>query len=104
MADPQRRSFLKWCIHGLGAVFAAILGIPAVAYLIDARNRTTSESDMRRIHGVRRSDLKEINAPRQGVIRDLRRDAWTLHPSDVVGRVWVVRLQEGDAPENFRVF
>jgi Rieske Fe-S protein len=25
------------------------------------------------------------------VIRDTRRDAWTLHPDDVTGRVWLIR-------------
>jgi Rieske Fe-S protein len=79
---------LKWATQGLGALFGLILGVPAVAYLIDARNRTAPESDFRRV--ARLSDL-EIGKPRQFVVPDIRRDAWTLHPDDVVGRVWLVK-------------
>src|SRR5262249_35654300 len=39
---------------------------------------------------ARFSDLPE-GVPTQVVIRDVRRDAWTLHPNDVVGRAWLVR-------------
>jgi menaquinol-cytochrome c reductase iron-sulfur subunit len=89
-SDPllKRRSFLKWATHGLGALFAAILGVPAVAYLIDARHRAAPPSDFRTV--ARLSELKE-NVPYQVVIRDTRRDAWTIHPSDLVGRVWLIR-------------
>ncbi len=104
MADPNRRSFLKWCTHGLGAVFAAILGVPVVAYLIDARNRAGGQSDLRRVSGVSRATLKK-DEPVQGVIRNMRRDAWTLHPTDVIGRVWVVKLNEpGTSASDYRIF
>jgi Rieske Fe-S protein len=84
----ERRSFLKWATHGLGALFGAILGIPAIAYLIDARNRPAPNSEFRTV--ARLSDLKP-NEPHQVVLRDVRRDAWTLHPNDVIGRVWLIR-------------
>jgi Rieske Fe-S protein len=84
----KRRSFLKWATHGLSALFAAILGIPAIAYLIDARNRAAKTSDFQTVG--RLSDLKP-DEPKQVVLHDVRRDAWTLHPNDVVGRVWLVR-------------
>jgi menaquinol-cytochrome c reductase iron-sulfur subunit len=93
---PQpRRSFLKWAIHGMGALFAAILGIPALLYLVDARNRPPRKTGMRPVDGIRLSDVKE-GQPQQGVIRDVRTDAWTLHPNDVIGRVWVIRQGPGD--------
>jgi Rieske Fe-S protein len=101
--DANRRSFLKWCTHGLGAVFAAVLGIPAAIYLIDGRNRTAAQRGLRSVSDVRRTELRK-NTPVQGVIRDLRRDAWTLHPNDVIGRVWVVKLGDGTAAEDYRVF
>jgi Rieske Fe-S protein len=104
MVDPDRRSFLKWCTHGLGAIFAAVLGVPAVAYLIDARNRSAPKSDFRPVDGVRVSDIAEVNRPVQGVLRDVRHDAWTLHPDDVVGRVWIVRTKAGSGEDCFRVF
>jgi Rieske Fe-S protein len=85
---PERRSFLAWAVHGLGVLFAAILGVPAVLYLIDPRNRPAPERGFKTV--ARLSELKE-NEPQQFVIRDIRHDAWTLHPNDVVGRVWVVK-------------
>jgi menaquinol-cytochrome c reductase iron-sulfur subunit len=84
----DRRSFLKGATHVLGALFGAILGIPAVAYLIDARNRPARSGDFKSV--ARLSEL-EVGVPRQVVIRDIRADAWTLHPNDVIGRVWLVR-------------
>jgi Rieske Fe-S protein len=84
----ERRSWLRWAIHGLGALFAAILGNPALAYLIDARNRPAPSGDFKTV--ARLSEL-QVGVPHQAVIRDVRRDAWTLHPNDVVGRVWLIR-------------
>ncbi|MCI0684410.1 MAG: Rieske 2Fe-2S domain-containing protein [Gemmataceae bacterium] len=104
MAHPDdRRSFLRWATLGLGAVFGAILGVPAVLYLIDPRNKKTRPSELRLVDGVRLDDA-ELNqgVPKQGVIRDVRVDAWTLHPSDALGRVWVVPAP--NAPRGFRVF
>jgi Rieske Fe-S protein len=88
-APPERRTFLKWAINGLGLLFAAVLGVPAVIYLIDPLNRKRAKSDYRST-GVRLSSL-EVNKPVQAVLRDVRHDAWTLHPNDVIGRVWLVK-------------
>jgi menaquinol-cytochrome c reductase iron-sulfur subunit len=87
--EPPRRSFLAWATAGLGALFAAILGAPAVAYVIDPRNRPSAGGDFRAVSGVDLTAL-EPNRPVQGVIRSVRRDAWTLHPNDVIGRVWII--------------
>lgn len=91
--QPQRRSFLRWAVHGLGAVFAAVLGFPAIMYLIDARNRPPRESAMRRV--ARLSELK-VGEPKEVVIRETRQDAWTLHPDIEIGRVWLVRRENND--------
>src|SRR5438105_84628 len=88
----DRRSFLRWAIHGLGALFALVLGVPAVAFLIDARNRPARQGAFRT---VARLDELEVGKPRLVVITDSRRDAWTLHPSDVIGRVWLIRRDNG---------
>jgi len=85
---PQRRTFLKVATHGLGLLFGAVLGVPAIAYLIDARNRPAPKNDFRTV--ARLSELQK-GVPYQVVIRDLRHDAWTLHPNDVIGRVWLIR-------------
>jgi len=84
----QRRSFLKWVIHGLGALFAALLGLPAMAFLLDARNRPARAGQLKTV--ARLNDLVE-GVPHQVVVQETRRDAWTLHPNDVIGRVWLIR-------------
>jgi quinol---cytochrome c reductase iron-sulfur subunit, bacillus type len=71
----------------LGGLWAAMLGVPAVGYLIDPRNRPVAAGAFRPV--ARFGELKE-NVPRAAVIRDIRRDAWTLHPDDVLGRVWLI--------------
>jgi Rieske Fe-S protein len=97
----SRRNFLRWATHGLGALFAAVLGIPAVAYLIDARNRPAPPSGFRR--AAKFSEvLKDGKTTPDGsrilqvVIRDTRKDAWTLHPDEVIGRVWIVARDKQD--------
>ena len=106
MAEQNRRSFLKWCTHGLGAIFGAILGVPALLYLVDPRHRAIAkEGDMREAEGVDLTKL-DINVPQQGVIRATRNDAWTLYPLDVVGRVWVWlkrAIPEGGIPASANV-
>jgi menaquinol-cytochrome c reductase iron-sulfur subunit len=84
----QRRTFLKWATNALGAVFGVVLGLPALAYLTDTRHRKAAQADFRTV--ARLSELR-IDEPTQVVIRDVRRDAWTLHPDEVIGRVWLVR-------------
>jgi len=88
---PERRKFLKWVTHGLGALFGVVLGVPAVLYLIDPRNRAARASDFKRV-----AKLKELvkDVPKQVIIRDVRQDAWTVHPNEVIGRVWLVRRDE----------
>ena len=90
----ERRTFLRWAVHGLGAVFGAVLGFPAVVYLIDPRNRPPRETGMRPV--ARTSELT-VNVPREVVIHETRYDAWTLHPNDVVGRIWIVRRPGNNA-------
>ena len=101
--EENRRSFLRWAIHGLGAIFAVVLGFPAVCYLIDPRNRPAPPGDLRLVPGVKANEIAD-GRPVQGVIRAVRRDAWTLHPNDVVGRVWIRRVSPGNDKANFQVF
>jgi len=84
----ERRTFLKWVIHGMGALFAAILGLPALAFLTDARNRSARAGEFKTV--ARFDDLVE-GVPHQVVIHEVRHDAWTVHPNDVIGRVWLIR-------------
>ena len=35
-----------------------------------------------------------MGVPHQATIREIRHDAWTLHPNDIVGRVWLIRKSD----------
>src|SRR5436853_5721899 len=70
---PERRKFLKWVTNGLGALVGVVLGVPAVLYLIDPRNRPTRASDFKPV-GKLNDLVKDV--PKQVVIRDVRHDAW----------------------------
>jgi menaquinol-cytochrome c reductase iron-sulfur subunit len=87
----QRRAFLKWAIHGMNAVFGAVLGIPAVFYLIDARNRPARETGFRTVASL--NDLV-VETPKEFIIKETRTDAWNLYPDDVIGRVWLIRHED----------
>ncbi len=100
--DPTRRGFISFVTNGLGAIFAVILGAPAVGYILDPLSRAVGAASMRLVEGVRFDQLA-TNVPIQGVIRDIRRDGWTLYPSDTLGRVWVVKRTTGPLdPERLR--
>jgi menaquinol-cytochrome c reductase iron-sulfur subunit len=94
----ERRSFLIWAINGLGAILATIIGVPVVLYLIDPRHRKGAQGDFKLADGVKLQDMTSNQPIAQGVIRDVRRDAYTLHPNDVLGRVWVVLQPEQQMP------
>jgi Rieske Fe-S protein len=83
----ERRSLLKWATNLLGGLFGAMLGIPAVGYIIDPRNRVAPTGSFKPVGQF--SELSQ-GIPKPAVIRDERRDAWTLHPEDVLGRVWLI--------------
>lgn len=89
--QPGRRTFLEWLIVGLGAIVAVVLGAPAVAYILDPRNRTAPTNDFKDV--ARLSELP-IGEPREFVIRETVRDAWTLNPDQIVGRVFLIRRDE----------
>ena len=96
----ERRTFLKWVTHALGALFGLILLVPGAAYLIDPRNRKPQAAAFKRVARLR--DLPEPGpdgtaVPKQVVVREAnRRDAWTIHPDEVIGRVWLVRQRDGN--------
>jgi Rieske Fe-S protein len=96
----DRRSWLRLAIHGMGALVGLVVGVPAALFLIDGRNRPSRSSGFRTV--ARLSDL-EFDTPRDFAITDSRRDAWTLYPTDEVGRVWLIRRRSngGDQVQAF---
>lgn len=99
VADVPRRGLLKCATVGLGALWSLIIGLPAVAYLVDPRHRKSREASFRRV--ARLNDLPLPSAdgtpvPFEAVVRESgRRDAYTVHPDEIVGRVWLLRKADG---------
>ena len=91
-----RRSLFEWLARAIGAACAAVVGVPAVRYLIDPlRRRPATQRDFKR---VVRLDALPVGTPREFAVRDIRRDAWTLYPEETIGRVWLVRASDDSAP------
>lgn len=97
-----RRSLFEWMARGIGVACAAIVGVPAIRYLIDPlRRRPTEQRDFKR---VARLDALPTAIPREFAVRDVRQDAWTMYAEETIGRVWLVRQTDGDVkPDEARV-
>jgi Rieske Fe-S protein len=93
--NPNRRELLKWMTVGFGAVVALVTGFPAVAYLLDPLRRKAQKADflaVARLSDLPRTGESQPPTPVQvPVTADQRRDAWTTHPTVVVGSVWLLR-------------
>ena len=83
-----------------------MIGVPIVCFALDPRHRKGATSNLKLVEGIKLDDLG--TTPKQGLIRDIRVDGWTLYPNDVIGRVWVVQagarpagLNSKDAVEAF---
>ncbi|MCS7160874.1 MAG: ubiquinol-cytochrome c reductase iron-sulfur subunit [Gemmatales bacterium] len=95
-AAHDRRSFLKWVWGGLKTALAALLGVPALIYLADVGRRQRPLRGFRRV--ARLSDILQHGKTSattgkriyEVVVRETRRDAWMIHPNQVLGRVWLV--------------
>ncbi|MCS7167856.1 MAG: Rieske 2Fe-2S domain-containing protein [Gemmatales bacterium] len=93
---PHRRSFLRWLLRGLETVLAAVLGVPTVVYFLSSGRPSTRPQGFRRV--AKLSDIllqgklsaKTGKRVYEAVIRDVRRDGWTLFPNEIIGRVWLV--------------
>ena len=85
----RRRTLLKLVSGCLGTLCAAVVGIPGVSFVLQALRKTGSGGDLvRRV--ARLKDLP-IGKPVAVPIVGAREDAWTVHPNEVLGRVWLVR-------------
>jgi Rieske Fe-S protein len=97
MADHDRRSFLAWATAGLGAVLGTVLGVPAAAYLLGGKREEKNADTSGGFKTVALFSELRPGVPHLVVIRNQRRDAWTLHPNDVLGRAFLIR--RGDTVE-----
>ena len=84
----NRRSVLKWLSGALGTASAALIAIPGGRFVAGAmRSQRRDKASMQRV--ARLQDLVP-GRPTQVAVIGNRRDAWTLHPDEVVGRVATV--------------
>lgn len=93
--DSGRRTMLKWISSLLATGVASIVGVPAVTCTVGSlRRQTTPEAKFRRV--ARLADLPTGRPVMIPVIGDVL-DAWTLHPNESIGRVWLIRGELDDA-------
>lgn len=91
-----RRNLFEVIARALATACAAIVGIPAIRYLIDPlRRRPSAERGFQRLI---RLDALAPGVPRELAVRDLRQDAWTLYPEETIGRVWIFRDTDESVP------
>jgi quinol---cytochrome c reductase iron-sulfur subunit, bacillus type len=98
----NRRRFLKAFSGSLAAVWASVIAVPAVRYVMATiRKPHPQEAKNKRV--ARLSELP-VGRPVSVAIIDSRRDAWTTYPDEPLGQVWLVR-RDGDsvAPPQCRV-
>jgi len=91
----HRRSMLKWISGALGTASAAVVTLPGGHFLAEALRARRSKAIVQRVARLR--DLSP-GRPLQVAVVGSRRDAWTLYPEEVIGRVWLVR-QPDEADE-----
>ena len=85
----NRRTSLKWISGVLTAFSALMVGLPGVGFFLSGvLGRRPSKAVVQR--AIRLRDLPQ-GRPFQVSVLGSRHDAWTLHPEEVIGRVWLVR-------------
>jgi menaquinol-cytochrome c reductase iron-sulfur subunit len=85
----NRRSMLKWISGALGAASAAVVVLPGGRFMAEAlRPRRGNQAVVKR---VARLDDLVVGQPKSYPVLGSRRDAWTLYPEEVIGRVWLLR-------------
>lgn len=98
----NRRSLLVWISTSLGSVATAIVALPGASFVWDTiRRRDASRALVQRV--ARWQDLRPGKPVQVPVIAALQ-DAWTMHPDQVVGRVWLVRGEgESASPQEAKI-
>lgn len=85
----NRRTLLKWISRGLAFFCASFVAVPGVGFVVDSlRRKPASTATLKRIAMLK---TLPVGRPILVPVIDNRRDAWTLHPAETVGRVWLVR-------------
>ena len=85
----NRRTALIWLTRILGALSLLVVAIPGGAFVWNTVRRRKGEGAL--VRRVARLDDLATGQPREVLILDKWRDAWTVHSEQTVGRVWLVR-------------
>lgn len=94
----NRRTLLRWLSRGLSAVTAGVIGIPAVQYVRGTLKQAEEPAaTFRRV--ARLSDLQP-GRPTLVPVLGIRRDAWTVEPDQIIGRVWLISSKSPDETES----
>lgn len=88
-----RRSILGWLVALGGGAVAALLGVPAVAYVADPLLRRTASAKGWRT--VCRAAQVRDDAPLAVAVMGEKVDAWTRSPEERLGTVWLQRTGRG---------
>jgi menaquinol-cytochrome c reductase iron-sulfur subunit len=98
----ERRTVLRWLCHATATACAAIVVVPGARFLIAPLLRRGSGAAL--VQRIARLDQLTVGEPKQFAVVGNRRDAWTSYPSEVIGRVWLVRRSdESTAPPDIQV-
>lgn len=98
----NRRTLLGRMSGLLATVCAAVVGVPAVRFLIAPLYENKSKRSV--VQRVARLDQLRVGEPVQFNVLGSRRDAWTLYPKGNLGIVWLVRrTSESTAPQDAKV-
>jgi Rieske Fe-S protein len=85
----NRRTILKTISSSIAAVCAAVVAVPGVRYVFATVARSRTEG--RIVQRVARLAELPVGRPVAAVVSGSRRDAWTSHPDETIGRIWLVR-------------
>ena len=92
----DRRGLLTWICRVAATACAAVVAIPGVAYLVAPLARQGKSAAL--VQRLCPLDDLVPDKPSEHVLTGNRRDAWTLYPQQVLGRVWLVRRTGPDVP------
>lgn len=98
----NRRTLLEWASGGLALLCAAVVAVPGVGYALDALRRRGGDGDSQGGGGSARAITQRVarlddlvpGVPIEVSLVGNRRDAWTVYPQEVLGRVWLIRTDD----------
>lgn len=94
----NRRGALKWISGLFAAACTLVVAIPGVSFVAEALRRGPRKKSI--VQRVARLQELPQGRPVQANIVGSRRDAWTVYPDEVIGRVWLVRQTDDSVPES----